>query len=93
MPSPGNRDPKARRNKDLSAANRKRLADADEFAMSMIEHLKAATEEGCVTPSSRAHWLNERGILTQQKKKWRHQGVRRLVKRIIALHPDAQGTK
>lgn len=86
MVRPGNKNPKASRNRDLTAANQTRLAEADEFAMTMVEHLKAATGEGCITPSSRARWLNEKGILTQREKKWRHQGVRRLVKRIIALH-------
>ena len=91
--APGNKNPKARRNDDLTAANQTRIANADEFALTMVEHLKAATDEGCVSPSSRARWLNEKGILTQQEKKWRHQGIRRLVTRIVALHSHPQGTK
>jgi hypothetical protein len=83
----GNRNPDASRNRDLTRANEARLIEADAFAVEMIPHLKAATDEGCVKPAQRAAWLNEKGIKTQHGKKWRHEGIRRLVRRIIRLHP------
>lgn len=81
----GNRNPKASRNRDLTSANHVRLNNADEFALQMIQHLKAATAAGCETPTHRAKWLNDKGIQTQQGKEWRHEGVRRLVRRIVRL--------
>lgn len=83
----GNRNPDASRNRNLIRANEARLTEADAFAIEMIPHLKSATDEGCVTPTQRAAWLNENGIETQHGKEWRHEGVTRLVRRIIRLNP------
>jgi hypothetical protein len=82
----GNRNPKAARNRDLGSANEIRLKTADEFANEMIPYLKAATADDCTRPTHRAKWLNDRGIRTQQGNEWRHEGVRRLVRRILKLN-------